>query len=192
MEWLTGVKPTIKRIRVFGSHCTYFDDPGNKLLPRGRSARFIGVESDTYYVLWDADAHKIVTRRHVMFRERGPSIPYGVDTEGGGETEPGDVEDGIGVPEEEASDLVDQFHDNEMPEEDVGEPTQTLTLGLGRVSDGILTHAMCIWSTFPPMTTSNCERSAGRVKSLRYPLNKRTYQKRNHLVDRSPVTTKMI
>ena len=131
-EWLTGTKPSIKRIHVFGSHCTYYDDPQNKLLPRGRSARFIGVESDTYYILWDAAAHKIVTRRHVVFRERGPSAPIGIDTEGGGESYSQDQDFHVGVPEEEASDLIDAFHDDEPVEEDGFSPSEAPCLGAPR------------------------------------------------------------
>jgi hypothetical protein len=118
-EWLTGRKPSIKRVHVFGAHCTYFSDPGNKLLPRGRSARFLGVYDETYYILWDAEAHSVVTKRHVQFRERGPSLPLAQISEGGGDAEPTDSDFSVGVPESAARDLVLTFHDDvDVIEED--------------------------------------------------------------------------
>ena len=83
-EWLTGKKPSVKHVHVFGAHCTYYEVQGNKLLPRGHAARFIGIADNTYYILYDAIRGKIVTRRHVQFRERGPSSTHGMDGGRGG------------------------------------------------------------------------------------------------------------
>ena len=122
-EWLTGKRASLRHAHLFGAHCTYYHDPGNKLLPRGRAARFLGLEDEHKLVLWDPSSHTIVVRKHVQFRERGPSCPEETGYEAGGECE--DAEGNIGVPEEEAGDLVHNFHDGSLDEADEEyEPTR--------------------------------------------------------------------
>ena len=146
MELYTGVKPTIKKIRVFGSHCTYFEEQPNKLLPRGHAARFLHVADYGYY-LWDPASNKLVHRRHVDFRERAAVIPS-TDPTVGGEFPPNTTEpipedhplvpndprlhltteelenEFIGVDDLETDDLITSFHDTGTPDED-DPPTDT-------------------------------------------------------------------
>ena len=89
--WLTGQKLSIAQVHIFGSHCTYFHDSGNKLLPaRGRCARFIGLEDD-----------------HTYLRTTTAAGPPAVD--GGGDACSEDCI--IGVEPGSADDRVDSFHD---------------------------------------------------------------------------------
>ena len=83
--WLTGIRPSLHKLLVFGTHCHYFHDQKNKLLARGRPARFLGLTAEGNFQLFDFGISTVVTRRHVSSRER-PPVPDSqqVVTAGGG------------------------------------------------------------------------------------------------------------
>jgi transposase InsO family protein len=134
IEWLTGKKPSVERMKIFGAHCTYYHDGPNKhkLLPRGRAARFIGLAEERYYMLWDSENQRIVTRTHVQFRERGPSslmaeefdIPADMDNAQADQPIDGYSDCEVGVPVSVASDLVNEWNDDGIKDPYAGPPTK--------------------------------------------------------------------
>ena len=80
---LTLKKPHARHIHVFGSHCTYWDDPAHKISHRGHAARFLMV-ADFGYCLLDTAKRRIVTRRHVIFKDVGPVVARAPGLSGGG------------------------------------------------------------------------------------------------------------
>jgi hypothetical protein len=132
IEWLTGKKPSVARMKIFGSHCTYFHDQNeHKLAPRGRPARFIGISEGRYYTLWDPANQRIVTRTHVQFRERGPSnymtdefdIPPGSERDEAAQPLDGYTDGKVGIPVAVANDLVNEWNDDGREDPPTGPPT---------------------------------------------------------------------
>jgi transposase InsO family protein len=121
LELYTGERQSIKKVRVFGAHCMYHEDTQNKLMPRGRAARFLTVA--TYgFLLYDPAKRTVVNRHHVDFREHGPApIPGMIAGRGEGASLPArppvvthpdqDEETLVGVDEAEMDELVEHYHD---------------------------------------------------------------------------------
>jgi hypothetical protein len=125
IEWLTGERPTSKYMKVFGCYCTYYTDSEHKLLPRGQTARFLGISEGRYYILWDPKSQRVMTRTHVQFRERGQSptmsgefsAPRGVENAEADKTLDVYEDHNVGVPAAVAEDdIVIAWHDNGIVE----------------------------------------------------------------------------
>ena len=68
---LTGKKPNLNRLHVFGSVCYSYESDAKKLEPRGKKGVFLGYDrSSPAFLVYDQSTKKISKHRCVTFTEK--------------------------------------------------------------------------------------------------------------------------